>query len=398
MTFTDLGMKFSLPYNFADDYADKVLLPYAEFTEEIYLAMFWAISPSARNWAGATSHREYLQKVDELYAMANKNGLHLNFVANVMMDPRQMRLVVDEATYLHENYPGSSFTLRSMETAMMLKHEAPEAEISPSTLAFIDSVVKAMYWRRAVNPKVITVAREINRNPLILRHLKDMGFRIKLIPQDTCIPYCPVMDEHDQTIQLRDQLSQASVVPIPLRSAECRPFAMRVKADPELFWLVVTKDVLPGHIHHLKGLVDILKIEGRQNHSDGIRKKIDYYMQATSLKSIEIVFYEEPPEAWDRIANCDRNCFACNWCKENIRFIGTANRELVSPDGHELGRDNQSPGNEFTVLTVEFTPHTGGAGFGMEISLARPGIPYFLKADRFAISYTDKISAKKRSK
>jgi len=397
MAFSDLGMKLSLPYNFADDYIDKVLLPYAELTTEVYLAVFWAVSPSARNWTASGGHTTYLKKVDRLYEVANKYGISLNFVANVVMDPRQARLVVDEAAMLHSRYPGSSFTLRSLEVAMMLKREVPAAEISPSTLAFIDSVVKAMYWRKAVNPRVITVAREINRKPDILGQLKDMGFLIKLIPQDTCIPYCPVMHEHDKAIELRDQLGQASVVPIPLRAAECRPFAMAVKADPELFWLVATKDVLPGHLHHLKGLVDILKIEGRQNDSDGISQKVEYYLKAKSLKSFEIVFYEEPPEAWERIAHCDRNCFSCDWCRQNIRFIGTSSRQLVSPDGHELGKGVETDGQtkEITVLRVEFNARSQGRGFELEIAPSLDGWSCFVKTSRFCVSYSGKDSSSK---
>lgn len=395
MKFQNLGMTLSLPYNFADDYIEKVLLPYANITSEVYLAVFWAISPSARNWIGASTHREYLQKVDLLYETAKSHGIILNFVANVAMEPRQARLIVDAAVFLHERYPGSGFTLRSLEVAIALKHEVPDAEISPSTLAFIDSAVQAMYWKIAVDPKVITVAREVNRRPEILKQFKDMGLRVKLIPQDTCIPYCPVMQEHDTAIALRDQLSHISTVPIPLRAGECRPFAMRIKGDSDRFWLIATKDVLPGHLKHLRGLVDVLKIEGRQAGSAVISNKVEYYVQASSLKSFELVFYEEPPEAWEKIASCDRDCFHCDWCAKNIRFIGTSIQELVSPQGHELGGDSLDvPGNaQFTIARLEFTPKGGSEPFILEISPLETGLPYFSKTDRFGIAYTGKTAS-----
>ena len=400
MKFQELDMKLSLPYNFADDYIEKVLLPYANLTSEVYLAVFWAISPSARNWMGAATHREYLQKVDLLYKAAKPYGIHLNFVANVEMGPRQARQIVDEAASLHERYPGSSFTLRSLEVAIALKREVPDAEISPSTLAFIDSAVKAMYWKIAVNPKVITVAREVNRRPAILRQFKDMGLQIKLIPQDTCIPYCPVMQEHDTVIALRDQLNQASTVPIPLRAGECRPFAMRMKGDPKHFWLIATKDVLPGHLQHLRGLVDILKIEGRQTHSEGIRRKVEYYVQASSLKSFEIVFYEEPEEAWEKIATCDRDCFQCDWCARNIRFIGTSMQDLVSPEGHELGDQSlDTPQNiQFTIARIEFASNGREPSFTLEVSPLSAGLPYFAKTGRFGIAYTGKAVSQEAEK
>jgi len=393
--FQDLGMKLSLPYNFADDYIEKVLLPYAAITTEVYLAVFWAVSSSARNWKGAATHRDYLKKTDALYKAASAHGIHLNFVANVEMDPRQARLMVDEATLLHERYPGSGFTLRSLETAIALKHDVPDAEISPSTIAFIDSAIKAMYWKHAVNPRVITVAREVNRRPDILRQFKDMGLQVKLIPQDTCIPYCPVMHEHDTAIALRDQLGQASVVPIPLRAGECRPFAMRMKADPDYFWLIANKDVLPGHLKHLKGLVDILKIEGRHANSEVIRRKVEYYVQASSLKSFEIVFYEEPEDAWEKIASCDRNCYSCDWCAKNIRFIGTSMQNLVSPQGHELGKRSldMDDATQFTIARLEFTAPDGSSSFTLEVSPLESGLSYFTKTAGFGIAYTGKTAS-----
>ena len=377
-SFRDLGMTLSLPYNFADDYINSVLLPYADITSEVYLAVFWAISPSARNWMGAGTHREYLRKIDGLYKVAQGHGIRLNFVANVAMDPRQARLIVDEAVFLHERYPDSSFTLRSLEVAVALKHEAPDVQVSPSTLAFIDSPVKAMYWKLAVNPDVLTVAREVNRRPAVLRQFKDMGFKVKLIPEDTCIPYCPVMHEHDMSIALRDQLNQASTVPIPLRAGECRPFAMRIKADPRYFWLVATKDVLPGHLKHLKGLVDILKIEGRQAGSDVIRQKVEYY--------------EEPEDAWERIATCDRDCFRCKWCAENIRFIGTSIQGIPSPGETVQGVDDsrtRNPGG-FTSARLDFTRKKDGGTFSIEITPLESGRAYFRKTGVFGLAYIGK--------
>lgn len=59
-----------------------------------------------------------------------------------------------------------------------------------------EEVYLSMHWRLAVDPKVLMIARESNRRPQILRQLKAMGFRIKMIPQDNCVPYCPVLAEH----------------------------------------------------------------------------------------------------------------------------------------------------------------------------------------------------------
>ena len=47
MLFDELGMTFSLPYNFQPDFIDRVLIPFADITEEVYLSMYWqrAVDP-----------------------------------------------------------------------------------------------------------------------------------------------------------------------------------------------------------------------------------------------------------------------------------------------------------------------------------------------------------------
>lgn len=372
MKFEKLGMTLSLPYNFQPDFIDKVLLPLAKYTEEVYLSVHWAIASTARTRGAALSRSDYLNMVDILYRAAAPRGIRLNFVANTDADPRSARLIVDEAVALAHRYDNTCFTIRSLETAVMLKKELPSADITPSTLSMVDSVIAAMYWRRAVNPKVLMIAREINRKPLILQQLKDMGFRLKMIPQDNCIPYCPVLHEHLNAIRIRDSLSSVSTVDIPVRSAECRPFAMGVLADPDQAWLIAQQNVLPGHLPKLKGLVDIIKLEGRQLPSDQILRKARYYLDASSLESYAPIRYIEPPEAWDRIAHCDRNCFSCDWCRQNIRFNTSFPNRTAGPKV------------ERTVAVARIQVSDGPV---LLIFPLGSGLPAFMRAGDYGVAY-----------
>ena len=379
MLFDDLGMTLSLPYNFQPDFIDRVLLPFAEITEEVYLSMHWAVVSTARIRGNTDSHRQYLENVDGLFKVASKHNIRLNFVANTHTDPRGSRVIVDEAVALSERYPGACFTIRSLETAIDIKRELPSVDITPSTLSMVDSVIKAIYWKKAVDPKVLMIAREINRKPDILRRLKAMGFRIKMIPQDNCIPYCPVLSEHLNAISLVDHLSAMSTVPTPEKAASCRPFALGLLGSPDYAWLIAQQNVLPGHLRHLKGLVDIIKLEGRQLPTERIRQQVEYYLQGESLQSYAPFYYLEPPEAWGKIAYCERDCFRCDWCSKNIRLNFSAN-------------SNNTRGSKVKRL-VTIANISIENGPDLTVSDLDAGLPVFEKAGKFGISYqSDKLT------
>jgi len=384
MLFEQLGMKFSLPYNFQSDFIDRVLNPFADATEEVYLSMYWAVASTARIKGRINSRREYLNMVDQLFKATSGRDIRLNFVANLQTGPRMARMITDEAVLLSDRYPGLCFTIHDLETAITIKREIPDADITPSTLSMVDSVVAAMYWRLAVNPKVLMIAREINRKPAILRQFKAMGFRVKMIPQDNCIPYCPVLAEHLNAISMRDELAATSTVAIPEKAAFCRPFAMGLLSSPDHAWMIAQQNLLPGHLRHIKGLVDIIKLEGRQLPTEQIRQKVEYYLKAESLQSYAPVLYTEPPEAWEKIANCERDCFRCDWCKENIRFNTQADTGQTS--GPKVRR---------SITIAKISIKDGPVFLVFPLS---SGLPAFKKAGRFGIAYqsdklTDEIEA-----
>ena len=87
--------------------------------------------------------------------------------------------------------------------------------------------------------------------------------------------------------------------------------------------------ILPGHLEKLAGLIDILKIEGRRQHNEEIRRRMDRYVEGTSLVA-EKTGFREPPEAWEMLASCDRDCPSCGWCQEHIEYLPIDQPPLVT--------------------------------------------------------------------
>lgn len=319
---------FSAPYNFSESFIEEVIEPFSERVESVYLALPWPFSSTMRPWAQVGQNRRtvldvdtFYQRVDALYRGLSDRGIGTEFVSNGEADAQQDAIIEETMIQLNERYPGSTYSLRSLTIANRLKQRRPEMDIVPSTMAFIRSAVGAIYWKKLVNPRIITVAREINRRPRVLSHLKEMGFRLRAVHEDGCIPECPVWLEHAQSIRLLDECNASQmVIDGPVMQA-CLSEALCFKKDLEFRWMQAMTVILPGHLKKMEGILDILKIEGRRQTNREIRRRLKRYAAGESLVS-EHLGFEEPLEAWDMLANCHRNCESCGWCQANIVILG----------------------------------------------------------------------------
>ena len=338
MDFSELGLRLALPYNFADEYVEEVLTPFGPHTEYVFLALPGSFVSTFRPWSayGKTNKyrldlRAYHAKVKRLYEAAQGMGVTLTFVGNNDSVGRGATGLRDVIVDTHDRYPDSTFTLRSLTVATHLKQMDPSIRIAASTMAEIDSPLKAAYWLRHVQPEMMTLAREASRRPALMARLKGMGIKLQLVTTDGCIPQCPFKDDHLAEIRLLDDALECELAPNTPTLGRCFPMAWDLKDDLVFGLSRITMTVLPGHLKHLKGLVDVLKIEGRLMSCEDIRHRVQGFIDAESLVSRELGF-EEPPEAWDMIATCDRDCMACGWCSKHLRLLGKSH---VGPDRGE---------------------------------------------------------------
>jgi|GEM_PF-1073058 len=344
MSMADLGMKLSLPYNFEDDFIDGVLEPCAASTESVYLPMPWPDCTTARPWRGGSSFREYREHVDRLHEAAAAHGIHLIFAANQTVTAREARAVTDRAEYFSVRYPGCTFVVAALPLAQRLKRALPDAEVSPSTVAMIRTVISAMYWQEAVGSKVMVLAREVNRQPALLREFKRMGFRLTMIPADGCVADCACISDHQHANLVAELITEVGFdsggVP------DCQPFSRRCRTNPAWNSALAVMTVMPGNLRHLAGVVDTIKLAGRNFPTRKIRALADLYLEARALEMhmADHFYLEEPPEAWERLTTCDRACWRCSWCQDHVVRKTTPSSEPLRRLAETLApRGSQDP-------------------------------------------------------
>ena len=74
---------------------------------------------------------------------------------------------------------------------------------------------------------------------------------------------------------------------------------------------------------------------------------VDHYYDARSFEAhISNRFYfEEPPGAWQHLAECDQACWRCTWCRDNIVRKETPDAEpLRRISAGTIGSDGQNAG------------------------------------------------------
>jgi hypothetical protein len=133
---------------------------------------------------------------------------------------------------------------------------------------------------------------------------------------------------------------------------------------------------------------------------------VEAYLQVESFEHPEYLYYREPPEAWDKLASCNRDCWTCSWCNENIEVRlhspwGDAPTATQCPDGDgETDTPQARPGltaptagegsggdthREHSALCVR--PTEGVKGTVFDLFPLSPGLGCFRRTRRFGLSY-----------
>jgi hypothetical protein len=318
MSLEALGMKLSLPFNFEADFVETVLEPCPQRVDSVYLAMPWPDCTTVRPWSGGGSMKDYLDRVQSLYGHLVRHGIHLHFTANQRVTPREARAVTDRAVDLFARFPASRFVFASLPLAQRVKAAIPEADIGPSTVAQVRSPISAWYWQEAVGARTMVLAREVNRRLDLVREFRRMGYRLTVIPVDGCIAECTSRAEHESATAIADMVAELGFDTIGMTG--CQPFSRSCRESPAWTASIARMTVMPGQLHHLEGLVDTVKIAGREMKSWKIKAIVDSYLDATAFEMHidNRLYIEEPPEAWERLAGCDEACWRCTWCRDHI--------------------------------------------------------------------------------
>lgn len=316
----DTSMRIALPYNHSPDFVDGILWPYREVLCELYLPLHITVCHTTRPWHGPLDPLVYDRDVAELAEVVGHLGIRLNFVANAIVQPPQDNARLGaEVVRLARLYPDAVFTLSSLEIAARVHAAHPRIDLQPSTVSFVNNPVSAWYWKELAGASGVTVGRNINKRPELLRAIHKLGLTLRMVVNDDCVPSCPADFEHAVQMRVFDELrltvpeAQGDMRPY----VRCRSLVRQIKARYP--WLIAQKDVLPSDVRRLDGLVSQVKLAGRCAADDYIRQALQAYASMEDAAEAGL-HHRESPGTWERITTCDRVCPSCGWCQTHVQW------------------------------------------------------------------------------
>ncbi len=305
------GMKLSVPYNHRLDLLEA-LNPFSRYLAFLFLPFHPTASLSARAFTGRDSINLYELELIRVANWCQNAGVGLNLLANApswALDPEK---VSDTLVGLRAEVSKLKVTFADLHAAREVKSLIPWLSVGVSCLADVQTPVGAMWWQQEVSATALTVSREINRAPRILKALAKSGMTLSVVAFDDCVPGCQARSRHFVPAGDGDKKNSLGRF-----VAACDPGSLAVRKSRP--WLLAQKEILPGHLKYLQGIVPEIKISGRNMSTSEIMRRVGLYLEAESLTHPN-GFYSEPDSAWQHIAACDRDCPNCNWCEDNLLF------------------------------------------------------------------------------
>ena len=200
-------------------------------------------------------------------------------------------------------------TLTDLNLATLVRKHLPELQISASTTALINSAVKATLWRELCGVDDICPDRDVNKRPAVLRAIRRAApeARIRLLVNDHCLPDCA----------LRMQCMNSIAHNSPTWAENFLRWCLTVKHDQP--WVIYSNSMLvPANLgfYESRGLVDLVKIQGRQASADYIVALVEHYLgDARTYDPFDVAtegVLEEPEGVFETVSRCARNCHECN--------------------------------------------------------------------------------------
>ena len=312
--FKQRGFSFCLPYNNQSDWLDRLCGDYADITHNVYMPLHPAVFPSLYlEWRGgdAGAYHEQFMAVHQRLASA---GIRTNILLNSNI-PACTRF--DDLFAYFDRWLDTRWMMVSVmnfQLARQLRQRYPDVYITASLSASIENATAARWWKRDVNADCATLYFYANKRPDSIRSIRNTGMSVKMVVNNQCLPHCPTQHIHCQAIMLH------GLEPETARQAARDMHAWCNGAKAAEPWIMAQNIVLPHDLPRYEGLVDVMKIEGRNRSTDNLTAIVESYLAMEDRISPDFG-YQEPADAFDHISACDRVCDACGWCAKNITPI-----------------------------------------------------------------------------
>jgi len=327
---------FSVPYN--DDFS--LLERIVEIRnlngnkiEEVYFSGPREYFGSAREMPEIS-----IDKIIKIIKFCYDNGIKTNLLLNSSCEgidwysPLNISKVLKLIEILHIENGLDGITVANPLFIQKIRKEFPKLEITASVLAQIDSVQRAMFFKR-FGCDVITPDRDINRNLELLKEIKEIGCELKLMVNEGCLFKCPYRIFH-YNFTSHDSKELNRDINRDIFTDNC---SLIFKIDPSQ--ILKSCWIRPEDVPKYKKITNRFKIAGRQiKDTQKILKIIKGYMNfsyegnlldlfeagISGFKNRFNVFIDNKnigDNFFQKVTSCDKNCFGCKFCGELAKKV-----------------------------------------------------------------------------
>lgn len=331
-----MGIEFSVPYNNDPATLPEIFRMKAQNgnrVREIYLS-----GPQDFSGSGRIAPEMNLAQFALLVESIRKEGIRVNLLLNSICEGSGwyssgvLNSTMEYLKQAHEGFGVEAVTIANPLYIREVRRRFPNLEICASVLGDIDSVEKAVVFRRA-GADVITPDVDINRNLGLLKRIKERtGAEIKLMVNEGCLFRCAFRKFHFNYI------SHKSRKPDKGMKSEGNVFSLNCiqlsKHDPSQ--LLKSGWVRPEDLRRYHEITSYFKLVGRTSSKSMVVRSVDAYMNeswdgdllelmagnlySAGMSQLMHLDNKALDEAgfFERVAGCDKECSECEYCSALI--------------------------------------------------------------------------------
>lgn len=327
------GFEFSVPYNNDPETLDEILKRKQQNgcrIREIYLSGPQELAGSGRI-SPAMGFDDFIETVKKVHRESVRVNLLLNSTCEGgdWYTSGVLKATMKYLEKIFEEYGVEAVTIANPLYIREVRKRFPKVEICASVLGDIDSIHKAVVFRKA-GADVLTPDVNINRNLKLLKKIGERtGAELKLMVNEGCLYKCPFRKFHFNYIshQSRNPGREKARGEDNVFSLNCMQLT---KNDPSQ--LLKSCWIRPEDIGKYKEITGFFKIVGRTSSKSMILRSLEAYMQqnwegdllelmAGNLYSYGMSYLKHLDNKtldavgfFEKVTACDHECIDCDFC------------------------------------------------------------------------------------
>ncbi len=331
-------LNFSVPYNSDPETLTEIFRLNKQGRnriKEIYLA-----GPQEYSGSGRICPEINATEFAEVVNRIHHEGIRVNLVLNSTCEgsdwysPQVLNLTMKYLKQAHEELGIEAITIANPLYIREVRRRFPNMEICASVLADIDTVQKAVIFKKA-GANVITPDVDINRNLSLLKKMKDTsGAELKLMVNEGCLYSCPFRKFHFNYISHKSRKPEKS----NKNKGEDNVFSLNCiqVSKTDLSQILKSCWIRPEDTKKYGEISSFFKIVGRTSSKSMVARTTAAYLQenwdgdllelmAGNLYSLGMSYLIhldnqslEKYKFFEKVTSCEMDCTPCVYCEELV--------------------------------------------------------------------------------